>query len=233
MTNEWDGVRVGPFDFTRIETRVVGPRGHNPIMSDDTEVSETVAPDTAHAWSAEPEEATEAHPVTHRRFFDARIIPAVITGVAVAAVSIAGTLALTPRAGHFTIRPAPVEQIPAPPKAVTPEPPKPAPKAPKAAPPAQHAPAQHLAQPPDARQTFSRALRGDTLQTQNGAGLYPTDPPATVDSEAESMCQDLANGGSIQPYIDGTLRKSPTLAPWQAALVVKQAVEAYCPQYER
>ncbi len=47
------------------------------------------------------------------------------------------------------------------------------------------------------------------------------------------MCQDLANGGSAQPYIDGTLKKSPSLAPWQAALVVHQAIQAYCPQYDQ
>jgi hypothetical protein len=86
--------------------------------------------------------------------------------------------------------------------------------------------------PPDAHQSFTRALRGDTLQTQGGAGLYPTDP-AAVDSEAQSMCQDLADGGSIQSYITGTLQKSPTLAPWQAAQAVHQAIRAYCPQYDR
>ena len=206
-------------------------------MSDDTTrkeeptsgVVETRALDLpVYAWGEEPEEETKVLATIRRRLFDARIIPAVITGVAVAAVSIAGTLALTPGPDHFTIRPAPVEQVPAP-KVVAPKPVQP----PIAAPPAVVVPpVQHLVQPPDARQTFTGALRGDTPETQGGNGLYPTDSPAAVDSEAAEMCRDLANGGSVQPYIDGTLRKSPTLAPWQAALAVHQAIRAYCPQYD-
>ncbi|WP_369830299.1 DUF732 domain-containing protein [Mycobacterium sp. E342] len=100
---------------------------------------------------------------------------------------------------------------------------------------------QHAAQPappveappPAAHQQFTQALRSDRPQTQGGNGLHPTDSPATVDSEARAMCRDLANGGSIEPYVSGTLAKSPSLAPWQAALVVNQALRAYCPQFAR
>jgi Protein of unknown function (DUF732) len=94
-------------------------------------------------------------------------------------------------------------------------------------------PVQVPVQPPEAHQQFTEALRGDKPQTQDGNGLYPIQPRATIDSEAQAMCRDLANGGAIQPYIDGTLRKSPTLAPWQAARVVHQAIQAYCPQYDK
>jgi hypothetical protein len=94
----------------------------------------------------------------------------------------------------------------------------------------QAAPPAPQARPPSAHQAFTQTLRGDTRDTQNVAGLY-LETPTKVDSEAEAMCKDLASGGSIQPYITGTLRKSPSLAPWQAAMVVRQAVQAYCPQY--
>jgi len=158
--------------------------------------------------------------------------------VAIGAVSVAATLILTtPRQpDHFTIRPVPVEQTPAPappPAAASPAPiaapPKPATVPPAAAPP----PAAVSLPLPSAQRTFNRSLRGDTPETQNGAGLYPTESPAAIDSEAESMCNDLANGGSLQPYITGTLQKSPTLAPWQAAQVIHQAIQAYCPQDDR
>jgi hypothetical protein len=176
------------------------------------------------------------------RRLDGRVIPAALAAAAIAAVSVAATLMLTtPRQpDRFTIRPAPVVQLPSPaaPKAAPPKAAPPAaPVSPLPAPPAESAPppvvaAPPVGVPPDAHQRFTQALRGDTLQTQGGAGLYPTDP-AAVDSEAQSMCQDLADGGSIQPYITGTLQKSPTLAPWQAAQVVHQAIRAYCPQYDR
>jgi hypothetical protein len=87
--------------------------------------------------------------------------------------------------------------------------------------------------PAAASQQFTQSLRDDKAQTQGGNGLYPTEAPAAVNSEAEAMCRDLAGGGAIQPYVDGTLRKSPSLAPWQAAEVVHQAIRAYCPQYDK
>jgi hypothetical protein len=37
-------------------------------------------------------------------------------------------------------------------------------------------------------------------------------PDVDDDAQARSLCQDLANGKSIQPNIDGTLRKSPQLS---------------------
>jgi hypothetical protein len=48
---------------------------------------------------------------------------------------------------------------------------------------------------------------------------------------ARKLCRDLADGGSVQPYIDGTERKSPQLLPQEAAQVVHDAIESYCPQY--
>jgi hypothetical protein len=203
---------------------------------DITEAGATLESQTVYAWDEEPEQEPRWRITDLLR--DGRIIPAVIAAVAVAAVSVAATLALTPGPDHFTIRPAPIEQVP-PPKPAAPAPEAVAP-APPAAPapasrPVQHVPAPVQAapqSPPNAHQAFTQALRGDTRETQNGAGLYPTNP-AAVDSEAEQMCQDLANGGSIQPYITGTERKSSTLAPWQAAEVVHQAIQAYCPQYLR
>jgi hypothetical protein len=46
-----------------------------------------------------------------------------------------------------------------------------------------------------------------------------------------SLCQDLAKGKSIQPYIDGTLRKSPQLSRSEARQVVEDAIVSYCPQF--
>jgi hypothetical protein len=46
-----------------------------------------------------------------------------------------------------------------------------------------------------------------------------------------SLCQDLAKGKSIQPYIDGTLRKSPQLSRSEARQVVEDAIGSYCQQF--
>ena len=46
-----------------------------------------------------------------------------------------------------------------------------------------------------------------------------------------TLCADLAHGESVQPYIDGTLKKSPQLLPQEAARVVYNAIQSYCPQY--
>jgi hypothetical protein len=54
---------------------------------------------------------------------------------------------------------------------------------------------------------------------------------ADDDQQARDLCQDLANGQSVQPYISGTLKKSPQLTPAEAAQVVRDAIQAYCPQY--
>jgi Protein of unknown function (DUF732) len=74
---------------------------------------------------------------------------------------------------------------------------------------------------PNANQQFSRQLAQGRV--------WQNDP--NDDAEARSMCQDLANGGSVQPYIDGTERKSPQLLPQEARQVVEDAIESYCPQY--
>ncbi|WP_407688040.1 DUF732 domain-containing protein [Mycobacterium sp. HUMS_1102779] len=126
--------------------------------------------------------------------------------------------------------PPPVAALPAP--KPPPPPPVPAPK-PVAAPPVQHRAAVPQAPPPDAHRQFTQSLQDDKAQTVGGNGLHPSQSTDVINAEAQEMCQDLANGGSAQPYIDGTLKKSPSLAPWQAALVVHQAIQAYCPQYDQ
>jgi Protein of unknown function (DUF732) len=186
------------------------------------------------AWSEEPtDEIVQDYP--EERGGRGVVAVAVLAVVAAAIAAVTAVVVLvSPRPNVIAIQPVPVEQAPAktgaPPNAVAAPPPPPlviGPPAQQEIPP----PGAQPQSPPDAHQVFVQALRGDTRQTQNGAGLYPSDP--NVDSEAQEMCQDLANGGSVQPYIDGTLRKSPTLAPWQASLAVHQAIRAYCPQYDR
>ncbi len=212
----------------------------SPTEASPTEASPTEA---VYAWSDETWD--EGRPARSPRI-DGRVIPAALTALAAAAVSVAATLVLTtPREpDRFTIRPAPVEQAAPPPTTMLIEqPPPPAPRSlakpsPPAAPaypapPAQAAPAPAQAPPPDARGQFTRSLHGDTLATQGGRGLNLTEGPAAVDSEAADLCNSLANGGDVQPYIDGTLKKSPSLTRWQAVLVVNQAIHAYCPQFTR
>jgi Protein of unknown function (DUF732) len=94
--------------------------------------------------------------------------------------------------------------------------------APVVAPPSVAAPVipPPVAPPPDANQRFGASLaRGKMWQN------------TTDDDQARKLCADLANGGSVQPYIDGTERKSPQLLPQEARQVVEDAVESYCPQY--
>lgn len=105
------------------------------------------------------------------------LIHAAIVAVAVVAVSMAATLALTPRPDYMGIARAPMVQ-PAP---------KPAP--PKAEPPAPGLPfgtaAQHEQTPaPNANKQFTASLA-------NG-GMWQND--ADDDQQAQSLCQDLANG---------------------------------------
>jgi len=78
------------------------------------------------------------------------------------------------------------------------------------------------APPADANQRFSRSLARGNMWQQ---------PDANDDQQARSMCADLAAGGSVQPYIDGTERKSPQLLPAEARQAVEDAIQAYCPQF--
>lgn len=143
------------------------------------------------------------------------------------------TTARPPSPAQRFVPPPQIGPFPVPSKlAPPPEVQTPPPEAQREAPPVAQPPPVQAAPPPAAKQ-FTNALNGDKVQTQGGNGLYPTQPASTINSEAQSMCQDLANGGAIQPYIDGTLAKSPSLAPWQAAQVVHQAIQAYCPQNDR
>jgi hypothetical protein len=183
-----------------------------------------------YAWQEEIEEEVGNFPTLRR--VDGRIIPALIAAVAVAAVSVAGTLVLTPGPDRFTIRPAPIQQVPPPKAAPAPKPQAPvaappaehlippAPQAPPQAPPVQHVPVQ-APPPPNAGQQFSAALAK--------GGMWKNE--ADDDQQARDLCQDLANGQSVQPYISGTLKKSPQLTPAEAAQVVRDAIQAYCPQY--
>ena len=213
-------------------------------MSDDTlaGITEEIEPATtevAYAWGSEPDDefTVPAGHVDQPSTGAPVLAVAALAGVAFAVAAVAAVVVLvTPtRTDHYDLRPMPVQAAPAPPKAApAPAPPPPvAAPAPVVVPPPVQARVvpSPAAPPPDANQTFTQTLRGDKPQTQNNAGLYPTEGPAAVDAEAKAMCQDLAGGGSLQPYIDGTLTKSPSLAPWQAALAVRQAVGAYCPQY--
>ncbi len=54
---------------------------------------------------------------------------------------------------------------------------------------------------------------------------------ADDNQQAIDLCHDLANGESPEPYIVGTMRKSPQLTPLEARQVVSDAIGAYCPQY--
>jgi hypothetical protein len=58
-----------------------------------------------------------------------------------------------------------------------------------------------------------------------------SDAARTRDIQDHKPCRDLANGGSVQPYIDGTEKRSPQLLPQEAAQVVHDAIESYYPQY--
>jgi Protein of unknown function (DUF732) len=190
-------------------------------MSDETTVVDATEaldpPETGaiYAWSAEDDFTVPANhvdqPVSGGRVLAVAVVAAV---AAVAAVTAGVVVLLTPAPQpqrQYVIRPAPVEQLPPPPA------PKPAPPPVVAAPPVQHV----QAPPPDANQRFS-ALLGQGQMWQN----TPDD-----NQQAISLCQDLAHGGSVQPYIDGTLRKSPQLTPQEARQVVEDAIRAYCPQY--
>jgi hypothetical protein len=173
-------------------------------MSDDTEA--------IYAWADEPDEGAT---------FDApqRAVVAIaaLAAVALALASVAAVVSLlTPprEPDHYSIRPAPIEQAPAP----TPAPPRPTVEA--------SPPVHRLAPPapkPDANQRFQASLaQGQMWQNT------PDD-----DHQARQLCRDLANGGSVNDYITGTEAKSPQLTPQEAAQVVRDAVQAYCPQFNR
>ena len=155
-------------------------------MNDDVTVAGATAeiepPPTGaiYAWSAE-DDYTEAAsqpdpPATGGRSVVAVAVLALFA--AIAAITAGVVVLLTPMraavVNHYSIRPAPVEQAPAPP--------------PKAAPPPVAMPAPVIVQPPaaaapppDAHQTFQQALSGDKPQTQNNAGLYrPRDLPLST-----------------------------------------------------
>lgn len=80
-----------------------------------------------------------------------------------------------------------------------------------------------VAPPRNANQRFSASLaQGRMWQNE-----------ADDDQQARSLCRDLANGGSMDGYLAGTLRKSPQLTLAEATQVVHDAIESYCPLYDR
>lgn len=195
-------------------------------MSEDTlagatEAIEPPPTEVVYAWADE-----EQGQVSETRTPRSVVVVAALAGVALAVAALAAMVVLVssrPQPDHFTIRPAPVEMPPPPvSKAVAP---------PIAAPPAQHLipPAPEVQQPPvaapNATDKFSRSLAQGHMWFRQS--------PSVEASEARAMCQDLANGGSVNDYIAGTERKSPQLLPSEARQVVYDAIDAYCPQYDR
>jgi hypothetical protein len=196
-------------------------------MSDEITVVALEPPPTGaiYAWGAEDDFIVAAGqpdpPATGARSVVAVAVLAVFA--AIAAVTAGVVVLLTPmRTDHYDLRPLPVQAAPAPPKAAPPPAAMPAPVVvvqPPVAAPVVPPPA---APPADANQRFSRSLARGNMWQQ---------PDANDDQQARSMCADLAAGGSVQPYIDGTERKSPQLLPAEARQAVEDAIQAYCPQF--
>jgi hypothetical protein len=199
-------------------------------VSDDTlaGVTEKIEPATtevAYAWGAEAaEDFTEPADHVDEPARGAPVLAvAALAGVAFAVAAVAAVVVLvTPtRTDHYDLRPMPVQAAPEPPKAV-PAPPPVAMPAPVAVPrPVQAPVVPPPVAPPDANQRFGASLAHGRMWQNT-----PDD-----DAQARKLCADLANGGSVQPYIDGTERKSPQLLPQEARQVVEDAIAAYCPQY--
>jgi Protein of unknown function (DUF732) len=128
-----------------------------------------------------------------------------LAAVAVALTAVSAVLAVAVSAGadHYVIGELLVEPAPAPSPA-----------------PVQLSPGE--ATPPGAHQRLAAAFARDGMWQQSG----PYD-----EEQARDLCQDLANGRSLTPYIEGTEEQNPQLTPQEAAQVVYQAIESYCPQY--
>jgi Protein of unknown function (DUF732) len=79
--------------------------------------------------------------------------------------------------------------------------------------------------PPNAKQRFAAAV-----QSQDGIGLKD---PQAADQEARQLCQNIAQHGNsaIDGEIRATEKQSPQLTPYEAALVISDAIRAYCPQF--
>lgn len=124
----------------------------------------------------------------------------------------------------------PAKQPPVPQPAAAPAPkaaPAPAPQPPAAPirlPPINQVQVPPPAAPPDALDRFANSLAQQ--------GMHFNQSPATEASEAESMCRELANGGSVQSWITATERKSTNMPPGGAREAVYAAIDAYCPQYD-
>lgn len=182
----------------------------------DTEGLEP-GPTEAYAWAEAADEPTEAAEELIPRGGNGWVVAVAVLAAVACVVAVAAAVLMLTRPTpqpqrQYVLRPAPVEQMPAPKPA-----PKLAPPPVVAAPPVQHV----QAPPPDANRRFE-ALLGQGQMWQRGAD----DPQQAIE-----LCADLAHGGSPQPYIDGTLKKSPRLLPQEARQVVEDAIAAYCPQY--
>jgi hypothetical protein len=147
---------------------------------------------------------------------------AVLATMALGIAAVTGAVVLMSlRPDHFTIQQMPVEQTPPTPKTV-----KAASPTPWAMPPPINA--LHLTPPqaPPAQIPASAQFAASLAQDR----MWFDQTPQTEQSEAMSMCADLASGGSNEDYIDGTLQKSPTITRRQAQQVVAAAIDAYCPE---
>ena len=191
---------------------------------DATEALEPPPTGAIYAWVPRDDRGGgSTRPACHRAPRSVVAVAVLAVFAAIAVVTEGVVVLLTPmRTDQYDLRPLPVQAAPAPPKAA------PAP-APKAAPPPAAMPARVVvvqppvaapvvpppaAPPADANQRFSRSLARGNMWQQ---------PDANDDQQARSMCADLAAGGSVQPYIDGTERKSPQLLPAEARQAVEDA----------
>ncbi|MEY8016181.1 DUF732 domain-containing protein [Mycobacterium servetii] len=78
--------------------------------------------------------------------------------------------------------------------------------------------------PPEAEQRSADALHSD-----HGTWLRN---PLHANAQAEQLCSDLADGGRVDGYIRGKMRKSPQLTPQEATRAVWDTVDAYRPRYD-
>jgi Protein of unknown function (DUF732) len=174
---------------------------------DATATAAADAESTINARDDEPDEPKKQVIRTDHLPSGSRSVVAVTTLTAVAAaliaVSVGRAVESSPLADQYVIGELPVEPAPAPPSA-----------------PVQLATGKPT--PPGANQRLVASFASDGMWQQSG----PYD-----EEQARDLCQDLANGRSLTPYIEGTEEKNPQLTPQEAAQVVYEAIESYCPQY--
>jgi hypothetical protein len=214
--------------------RTVGSTREAPSLSETTAIDATVVADaetSIDVWGAEPDEPEEQVIQMDCLPSGGRSLLAVtaLAAVAMAIGTVAAVVVLAPamRAGHYAIGQSLVEQAPAslakavsaPPKAPPPGAVLSVQRGPVRLLPVKAAP---LAMPSDANQRFVASVVRGGMWRQSG----PYD-----EEQAGNLCQDLANGRSLSPYIEGAQEENPQLTPQEAEQVVYEAIESYCPQY--